>query len=385
MDRKVCFVSTTSITMKCFIIPIARELIEAGVDVTLVCSDDDSMYSLCAENGFKYHPIHMGRGIDKSGIKAIREIKKLLKTERFDLVQYCTPNAACYASIAAKLAKIPTRIYCQWGIRYVGLSGISRKVFKIIEKMICSLSTDIRAVSWKNKEFAVSEGLYKVDKARIVGNGGTIGVDMTLFDVRNRAALCAEIRNRLNIADNDFVFGFCGRLSRDKGSNELLAAFKAISASYNNVRLLVIGDIEVNAETNDHLFAWAKNSNTVIFTGKISEEEVFQYYAPMNVLVHPTYREGFGMVIQEAGAYGIPCITTNIPGASEVMEDGKSCLLVEAHNARALEKSMIKVLHDKRLLDQLGHEAYIRTKKLYDRSIMLRYQTQDYLELLSNR
>ena len=382
MGNKACFVSTTSITMKCFIVPIAHELAKAGVEVTLICSNDESMYPLCEANGVKYHPIHMGRGIDASGLKAIKEIRTFLKEEKFDLVQYCTPNAACYTSIAAKQAKIPKRLYCQWGIRYVGLSGVSRRVFKTIEKMVCRLSTDIRAVSWKNKDFAVSEGLYKTEKAQVVGNGGTIGVDTAIFDIDKKTEFSREIRKKYNISEDAFVFGFCGRLSKDKGSNELLSAFKAISEQHNDARLMVVGDIESNTGIDSGLFEWAKNSKAVVFTGKIPEAEVYRYYAPMNVLVHPTYREGFGMVIQEAGAYGIPCITTRIPGASEVMIDGESCLLVEAKNVGELEKAMVKLLNNRELVTILGNATYKRTKQLYDRSVMIEYQKQDYLKLL---
>ncbi|MGB4091063.1 MAG: glycosyltransferase, partial [Ruminococcus flavefaciens] len=216
MRKKVCFVSTTSITMKCFIIPIAHELAKTGINVTLICDNDESMFQICEEKGLTYHPIHMGRGIDISGLKAIKEIKQFLKSERFDLVQYCTPNAACYTSIAAKLAQIPKRLYCQWGIRYVGLSGISRKLFKVIEKIVCYLSTDIRAVSWKNRDYAVSEGLYKSKKASVVGNGGTIGVDMSQFDINKKSVYNTAIRKQCGISEDAFVFGFCGRLSRDK-------------------------------------------------------------------------------------------------------------------------------------------------------------------------
>lgn len=382
MDKKVCFVSTTAVTMKCFIIPIACELAKERLDVTLICNHDESMKSLCSQSGIHYYPVRMGRGIDASGIRAIGEIRRFLKSERFDLVQYCTPNAACYTSIAAKQAKVPIRIYCQWGIRYVGFSGMSRKIFKLIEKTVCRLSTDIRAVSWKNKEFAVSEGLYKADKAQVVGNGGTIGVDMKLFDMNKKAGFSAEIRTEYSIPEKAFVYGFCGRLSRDKGSNELLRAFKKISEHYHNAFLLVVGDIEMNTGIDEELFNWAKSSDSVIFTGIIPEDEVYRYYAPMDVLVHPTYREGFGMVIQEAGAYGIPCITTDIPGASEVMVDGESCLLVDVKDAASLENAMTHLIVDKSRLKRLGDAAYQRTKALYDRPVMIGYQKKDYLNLL---
>lgn len=384
MAKKICFVATTSATIRSFILPIALELAGLGVDVTIVCSNDDGMRSICESNGVSYYPVYMERGVNVKSFKAIKQLKNFFLKSGFAVVQYCTPNAAFYTSIAAKQAKVPTRLYCQWGIRYVGFSGIRRKVFKFIEKIVCSFSTDIRAVSWKNRDFAISEGLYKSEKVHVVGNGGTIGVDMSIFDLAKKPALQNEIRKKYGIPQDGFVFGFCGRLSRDKGSNELLTAFKNINEGITTAWLLIVGDIEGQAGIDESLFKWAKESERVIFTEKVPENEVYQYYTAMDILVHPTYREGFGMVIQEAGAYGIPCITTKIPGASEVMVDGESCILVEEKNGDELEQAMRKTFIDPELVKCLGGAAYERTKKLYDRVIMLRHQTEDYMNLLKN-
>ena len=102
----------------------------------------------------------------------------------------------------------------------------------------------------------------------------------------------------------------------------------------------------------------------------------------MDVLVHPRYREGFGMVLQEAGALGIAMVTTKIPGASEVMEEGISCLLVEPKNILELESAMKKLITDREYSQKIGQAAYERTKRYYDRPIMLENQRQDYCRLL---
>ena len=101
----------------------------------------------------------------------------------------------------------------------------------------------------------------------------------------------------------------------------------------------------------------------------------------MDALVHPTYREGFGMVIQEAGAMAVPVITTKIIGASEVMVDGESCVLVEPKNSDELRDAMQKVMEDEPFAKDLGKAAFDRTEKLYARPIMLENQRQAYMEL----
>ena len=88
------------------------------------------------------------------------------------------------------------------------------------------------------------------------------------------------------------------------------------------------------------------------------------------------------MVLQEAGALGLPIITTKIPGASEVFADGESVCLVEARNKEQLKEAMLELISRREWAKQLGQQAYERTKERYDRPIMLENQRRDYLEIL---
>lgn len=380
--KKICIATTISGTIKAFALETAKYLHDkCGYDVTFICNYDAEFENALPEY-LHYIPVKMSRGIDFSGFASAWKFYRIFRKEKFDLVQYSTPNAACYASLGAFFARVPKRLYAQWGIRYIGLSGMSRRVFKFIEKMVCRLSTDVRAVSHLNKEFAVSEKLYKPQKALVVGNGGTIGVDMQEFDINKKSEWNKEIRAKYNISPEEFVYGFSGRVSADKGCGELLAAFKKVSEGNTDAKLLVVGSFEEDGRIDAELLSWAKESANVVFAGRIDKSEMRMYYSAMDVLVHPTYREGFGMVIQEAGALAVPVITTKIPGASEVMEDGKSCYLVEAKNVDELSSAMLRLACCPEETKALGEEAYARTAQLYNRPIMLENLRKDYVELL---
>lgn len=371
--------------MKSFVVETAKHLHEhCGYDVTLICSPDDAFANSLPEY-LHFIPVEMPRGINLSGFSAIRKLRKIFREGKFDLVQYATPNAACYASIAAKREKVPVRLYAQWGIRYVGLSGMARKIFKFLEKLVCKNSTRIHAVSPMNMAFAVGEGLYPAVKACVVGNGGTIGVDMTTYDIALKEQWRDAVREKYGIGKDDFVFGFAGRVSADKGCGELLSSFRAVCEENARARLLIVGPMEENCGVDANLLSWAKGSDRVVLTGKIDNAYMKEYYAAMDVLVHPTYREGFGMVIQEAGALAVPTITTRIPGASEVMEEGVSCLLVSQKSTEDLTDAMHSLLTDGDQYDALSRGAYERTKALYDRPIMLIHQEKAYRRLLLDK
>lgn len=380
--KKICICTTVSITMKTFVVETAKYLHEnCGYDITLICNEDEKFEKSLPEY-LHFIPVHMARGIDLSALKSIKQFMQIFKEQKFDMVQYSTPNAACYASIAAKRAKVPVRLYCQWGIRYVGMSGISRKIFKAIEKMVCRNSTDIRAVSQMNKAFAVSEGLYPEEKAVVVGKGGTIGVDMKRYDISKKPEYRSAIRKQYGIPNEAFVYGFAGRVSADKGCTELLTAFQKITESVPDAKLLIVGPMEDNCSVPAEILEWARKSKQVVMTGMVDGSKMNEYYSAMDVLVHPTYREGFGMVLQEAGALGLAMITTKIPGASEVMEEGISCLLVEPKDVSELECAMKKLVTDREYSQKIGLAAYERTKQYYDRPIMLENQKADYEVLI---
>ena len=130
------------------------------------------------------------------------------------------------------------------------------------------------------------------------------------------------------------------------------------------------------------LHDWAKNSDSVVFTGQVDNIELKKYYAAIDCYVHPTYREGFGMVLQEAAAMRCTVITTDIPGASEVLENEISCLLANPKDAISLEEKMKKVMDDKELRDYLGYNARKRVETNFERKKMLQTQKLDYQSLL---
>ncbi len=359
----------------------AKRLHETGeFEVSFICSPDSDTYTKVPE-GVRLIPITMERGVSLSGIKAVFDFIKVFRREKFDYIQFSTPNASLYASIAGFIAKSPVRVYAQWGIRYVGSHGMGRRLLKIFEKVSCTLATHIRAVSPKNMEFAIGERLYKPSKAKVIGNGGTIGVSLEEFDVSKKTELKETVLAQYGISESSFIFGFIGRMNRDKGSEELLRAFRSISDKGYDAKLFLVGNNEITG-IDEELIAWARDNENVIMTGFFPRKELIKFYSAFDAYVHPTFREGFGMVLQEAGAMANAIITTDINGASEVMENGKSCILVPARDSESLEDAMIRLICEPELTKSLGDMAYKRTCELYERNIMLYNIEKDIREIL---
>lgn len=365
---KICYVTTIPATIQSFILPLAEYLHEnTDWDISFICSDDEKFEKSLPEY-INFYPVHMERGISVAGIKAMFQIKKILKKEKFDMVQYSTPNASLYTAMAAKSAKIPIRLYCQWGIAYVGFNGLKREIFKTVEKFVCGLSTYVQPDSKSNLNFARSEGLYSEKKSSVIWNGSACGVSLDKFNIQRKNEYRSYIREKYNIGRNTFVYIFIGRVTRDKGINELLSAFKKLN---DDSVLFLIGKNEVDTSVNRELYDWSLENKNIIYTGNVDDVE--RYLSASDCYVLPSYREGFGMSVIEAEAMGVPVIVTDIPGPVDAVIDNKTGLLVKKADENSLLDAMKKIR--KLNYQEMGKEGHkfasdnFEQKQLFDKII----------------
>lgn len=382
---KICALTTISKTMDWFIVDSMRNLAKNGYDVTLICNMDDHFAE--ANGDFaKCISLPMARGASvKDLFKSTRALKKIFKQEKFDVLYYTSPNASMYAAIAGKKAKIQTRVYSQCGLRYVSFTGIKRFIFKLVEKITCKYSTHIRAQSPMNMEFAVKEKLCKRNKISVVGIGGTTGVDLSQCDAFDREVVKSELRSKYGIPEDAFVYGYVGRLNKDKGINELIEAFGAIQEDSPNTYLMLVGMKDDTNPITPENMQKAESDPRIVLTGNVPKDEVYKHMAVFDVLVHPTYREGFGKVLQEAMGMRLPIITTNVPGPSEVIDQGKYGLMVEVQSVSDLAEKMKQIETDtslRKTLSSLGRE---RAEQYFDRPIMLNNILVDMNEIVAGK
>lgn len=379
VTKSICIISTVDVTLSSFVLPVAKQLQLNGYTVVLM-SSMSSAFVESHKDEFTLINVEMERGAKPLGmLKAIWCFFKIFRKEKFDIIQYATPNAAFYASVASKFAGCQKRVYCQWGIRYVGFSGMTRRLFKVLEKITCLLSTHIRPASQKNLEFAVSEGLYRSSKANIIGNGGTIGIDFNKFNIENKASFKQQMIQIYPTLKDKFIFGFVGRLDKDKGVNELFEAFIEVHKQYPNTALVVLGHFDKPTGLNKQLLLQVQSLGSVVFTGSV--KDVPKYISCFDILVHPSYREGFSMVIQQAMAMEIAVITTDIPGPSEVVVNNESGITVEAKSSTKLSEAMKELYNNQNKRYELANAGLIRAQRLFNRERMVKLTVADRLQI----
>ncbi len=364
--KKICYITTLSSTIRAFFVPQLKYLAKNGYDVTIICNDNIKIMEKFKGTDIHIINVDFPRGISlRKTIISIITLIKLFSVNNYDLVQYSTPNAAFYASIASYVMRIKIRNYHCMGFRYLGAKGIGRFMLKCFEKITCACSTHIECVSQSNVDLGVKEHLFSNAKATVVWNGSTGGIDLDRFNYAFKEQWRKEIRRELGISEKDLLFGFVGRITRDKGINELLEAFLKLN---NNEKLLIIGSPEGINTLNPKLWDCAKNNRNIMIHEVVPDIE--RYFAAMDVLVLPSYREGFGNVIIEAEAMGIPVVVTAIPGPIDTMIPDKTGLCCNVMDVEDLYEKLKVMVEDDTLRSQMGNEAYKYVSTHFDSEVL---------------
>ena len=380
--KRICFVTTLSGTIKSFLLDLARYLVaEDRYDVTFICSDDDSMLQFTGER-IHYIPVKMKRGMSLDGFSAIRKLYRIFKKERFDIVQYSTKNAGTYASVASFLAGIKCRLYCQWGMMFVALKGWKRFLLKWDEKLICGLSTVIEVESFSIYNEAVKHHIYKPEKASVIWNGSACGVKLDAYDLSRKEEWRREVREKYGIPADAPVFGYCGRITRDKGLNELFDSFRTVIEN-NDAYLMIIGAYDNAKSIYPELLTWAEQSPRVIFTGHTNT--VPKYYSALDVFASLSYREGFGLVVIEAAAMEIPGIVTDVPGQRDTVIDGKTGILVPGHDVEHVVEAMMYYIGHREEARKMGKAARLRVETEFEQKELFRQLAEHRNNLIDNK
>ena len=242
--------------------------------------------------------------------------------------------------LAAYINRVPIRIYFRHGLVYETSHGLKRYLLVNIDRIASKLATKIVCVSPSVAKRSLEDKLNPDSKQVVLVNGTCNGIDTDRFsaDSVDKSRL-GELRVKLGVKDGDFVIGFAGRLVRDKGIIELVRAYKALRAEHQNVRLMLVGMLELRDALPEDVVNVIREDEGIIKTGYVGYAEIEYYYALMNVFVLASYREGFPTSVLEASSMGLPVITTKATGCIDSIIDGETGFFVN-HNDKELQSAL---------------------------------------------
>lgn len=375
---KKFFITTTIPTTLSFFKGNLRFL-SVYFDVCAISSKPEELAVVGEREGVRVHCIPMERPIAllKDIVSLFRFILFFLR-EKPDVVHGNTPKASMMSMVAAWMTRVPVRIYMCHGLRYQGTSGLMRKLLILMERLSCACATRVICVSNGVRETFAHDGICSLKKSVVLGHGSATGLDLDYFNPEYVEK--NVMRTELGIPNEDFVFLFVGRIVADKGINELVNAFNRLAVEFSHIHLVLVGaeEREQNSIADDTRDLIQQHSR-IYAIGKRSD--VRPYLLDVDAFVLPSYREGFGMVLIEANAMGVPAISTDIIGCNEIVFPGLNGDIVAPRDVDALYLKMREWVENPDKLKKMSTYCRGLVETRFERKMVWQNCLNEYLRL----
>lgn len=293
--------------------------------------------------------------------KATYALSKKIKEIAPDLVFSYFVKPVIYGTLAAKIAKVSRVIGMLEGLGYAfteqpeGLSKkaqLTKSIQVFLYKIALPQLDNIIFLNPDDPKDLLKAYRIKVKELDVLGG---IGLDLDKYSYQ-------PIEN----IDSSINFLFIGRMLKEKGIHDFIAAAKIVKQSYPDVQFTVLGAIDssnpgaLQQSELDRLISL----NIINYPGQVNN--VQKWIADSHVFVLPSYREGVPRSTQEAMAIGRAVITTDVPGCRETVVDGVNGFLVEKWNPQALAEKMIYFIEHPKQIKKMGYESYKIAQDKFD-------------------
>lgn len=380
MDKtKIIRTTTVPGSLKTFCKGLLRELQEQDCyEVVAVSSPGDSMREIEEREGVRTVAVPMERHISPlKDLKSLFRLIQVFRREKPTMVHSMTPKAGLLSMMAAWFCRVPVRVHTFTGLVFPTATGLTQKILIFTDRITCACATHIVPEGEGVKNDLINYHITN-KPLKVLGHGNVRGIDLAHYnpELLEVQAEAAKIRK-----PDTFTFVFVGRLVRDKGINELIAAFERLKKEYPNIRLLLVGRQEPELDPlKPETIAKINNNKCIEAVGQ--QSDVRPWLAASDVFVFPSYREGFPNVVIEAGAMGLPSIVTDINGSREIIIEGKNGSIIQPRDAEAIYYAMKCMITKPDKAKKMGTNARPLILSRFEQSYVRRCLKDFYKELI---
>ena len=316
-----------------------------------------------AHDGYPVHEVPLTRLVrPDEDLRALAALVRLFRRERFDLVHTHTPKTALLGQLAARIARVPRVVNTVHGLlSHDDVPQPKRAALAAIDHVTCALSTAVLSQSREDVERAVERRMCRQSRIRHLGQG----IDLARFD---RARVLAKgkdaLRARLGLPVHGLVVAIVARFTREKGYPEFFAMARRLAQSHADAHFVVVG---TSIRERDTLrVSPADQGLSGRLTVLVDRDDMPEIYAAADLVALPTHREGFPRSLVEAGAMGIPVVSTAIRGCREAVADGETGLLVPVGDVDALYHAVALLAADPARRLRMSETATRRARLEFD-------------------
>lgn len=311
---------------------------QSSFEVLTVSATGSEVAQLVSE-GIAHRAVAFTRKITPfQDLLALIQLIRIMREFKPHIVHTHTPKAGLLGMLASKFCGVPIRLHTVAGLPLMESKGIKRLLLTFTETLTYSCAHRVYPNSRGLSVFI--QGTLKITKSKLklIGKGSSNGIDSAYFS-REMVSIEAMqgIDQRLTKKDGALVFCFVGRLVRDKGIVELVEAFEILNMA--NSKLILVGPQEPTLDPLPENTLQRIRANPAIHEVGF-QHDVRPWLAVSDVLVFPSYREGFPNVVMQAACMELPCIVTDINGCNEIIQHEFSGLLVPVKDSQALVEAM---------------------------------------------
>jgi glycosyltransferase involved in cell wall biosynthesis len=350
-------------------------------ELIAVSGEDHHLQAVRDREGVRTISVPMQRAISPiKDLISLVHLYRVFKKEKPAIVHSVSPKAGLLSMTAAYFAGVPIRMHMFTGLIFPTKKGLSHFLLLQMDRLLCLFASHVYPEGQ-----GVRSDLYRYKVTRkplsIIANGNITGVDTNYFTIPTQTEK-DSMRNSLKINPVDYVFLFVGRLVGDKGINELISAFTAVSMQYENAKLLIVGYLESSLDPlkTETILAIETNEK-IIFVG--FQADVKPYYAAADCLVLPSYREGFPNVLLQGGAMGLTSIVTDVNGSNEIIQEGITGKIVPVKNVKALGQAMQASIEQGKTTAEVQNQIREHICIHYNQDLVWKAMNNEYNKLLN--
>lgn len=371
MKKKLLRITTSSISLD-LLLKGQLAFLNNYFEVVGMASGDIRLEIVRQREGIRTIDLNMKREISPlADLISLVQMIRIIKKEKPFIVHTNTPKGSLLGMTAARVCRVPHRIYTVTGLRFETATGGFRKLLIMMERITCRMATKVipegdGVIDTLRKEKITHKPLRKIL------NGNINGVDMEYFRRTEEV-----IRQAEGLKKDAFTFCFVGRMVKDKGVNELVSAFDQLYKVNPDIHLLMIGPLEQHLDPIEpDIEEMLQKHPAITFSGY--QPDIRPFLEASNSLVFPSYREGFPNVVLQAGAMGLASIVTDINGSNEIILEGKNGIIIKPKDKQVLYEAMNYFVQNRDAVAEMAANARPLIESRYDQKMVWEAILEEY-------